>query len=82
MNDMIIYVVAILVFVVLAIGEEIESAETESMGATVTVTVQVEFIDPVTLSEGSSLDQPIVESNREPELILDEDTGVAVVTYQ
>ncbi len=58
------------------------SAETEKMGASVTVTVQVEFIDPASISEGPSLDQPIVESNREPELILDEDTGVAVVTYQ
>jgi len=81
MDNIYIVIIAILLFALL-ITNEAESAETEKMGASVTVTVQVTFIDPATISEGPSLDQPIVESNREPELILDEDTGVAVVTYQ
>jgi len=75
--------ITLLAIVLLGLAlDDAMGAETEKMGASVTVTVQVEFIDPASISEGPSLDQPIVESNREPELILDEDTGVAVVTYQ
>ena len=82
MDNIYIIIIAMLLFALLATNEEAKGAELEKMGASVTVTVQVTFIDPATISEGPSLDQPIVESNREPELILDEDTGVAVVTYQ
>ena len=74
--------ITLLATVLLGLALNDAIAESEKMGTSVTVTVQVEFIDPASISEGPSLDQPIVESNREPELILDEDTGVAVVTYQ
>ena len=82
MDNIYIVIIAILVFALVIANEDAEGADLDRMGASVTVTVQVTFINPVTINEGLTLDNPIVESSRESEIIVDEETGVGVVTYQ
>ena len=62
----------------------LEAAELESMGASVTVTVQVTFVDPATINEGLTLGEPVtnLSGRQESEIIVDEETGVGVVTFK
>ncbi len=84
MKTITLFAIALLLLAFLALNEEAESAELESMGTSVTVTVQVTFVDPATINEGLTLDEPVtnLSGRQESEIIVDEDTGVGVVTFK